>query len=185
MPDHFKFTFNMIDSYGKTSAKTIELRDYAGVTPDASLAQALVDAQALAEDFDAVTKSQIINVSVGMDLASLFGGWGLKAAPILGADLTEVAEYALYPDAPAFPTQRLRFAIPAPVDDLFVNQGISRALNLAASGLLDLFGNFAPTAGGEPQISDGQNVDVNAGLYGNGVSSGRFLTRRSSTPKQV
>lgn len=185
MPDHFKFTFNMIDQYGKTSAKTIELRDYEGITPDASLAQALSDAQALAEDFDQTTKAQIINVSVGMDLAGLFGGWTLKTSPISGADLTEVAEYALFPDQPAFPSQRLRFAIPSPVDALFVSPGVSRALNLGSALLGSLFSNFQSTPGGEPQISDGQNVDPNAGVYGNGVSSGKFVTRKSSTPRQI
>lgn len=184
MPDHFKFNFKLRDEFNRTTAKTVEMRDYAGITLDASLAQALTDAQQFAEDFDSTTKLQIVDVTVNIPLTSLFGGWGLKTAPLPGADVTEVATYNLIPNAPAFASQRLPFSIPSPVDALFVNPAVSKVLDLAASELTALIANFANTAGGEPQLSDGQTVDTTAGSYGNGVASAAHHTRKKSGTRQ-
>lgn len=185
MADNFKFRFNMVDSYGNTSAKNVEFRDYAGVTPDASLAQAITDAEAFAEALDQATKAQIVGVEVSFDLAGLFTGWVLKGAPIAGADITDIAEYALYADNPPYPGKTIPFSVPAPHDDLFINPTVSRLLDLGASQITNLVARFANTAGGEAQLSDGENVDTGAGLYSNGIKAGNWASRKRRLPRQL
>lgn len=167
MAHDFSLRVKLLDDSGEITTKTYQMRGYTGVTFDLSFQQAFADANDLMTDLDNATGAQIIEAVLGAELQTdnIFNSY--KNSPVTGCDVTDLAKFSVYLDG----SNQLKTAnhnIPAPVASGFLGTSGPDAhiVDITQAVWTNYFANFAPTAGGEVQISDGENVDTAAGSGG-------------------
>ena len=167
MAHDFVLVTKLMDINGEKTTKTIELNGYAGVTIDLSWQAALNDAQAYLADLDNMTGCQLVSASLNTRLEqdNLFNTF--KNAPLAGSDVTDLLKYTVALVANDV-LKSAPHTIPSPVVGLFLGTtGPSAHIPDITSGLAaSYFENFEPQAGGGPQISDNENVDLAQGSGG-------------------
>lgn len=167
MAHDFTLYVKLRDISGEKTTKTYVLNGYLGADATLSFAEALTDATALLADLDNASEAQIVEAGLKfhMERDDPFNTY--KNAPLAGSDVTDVAKFTLFLDG--VDTEKTApHAIPAPMQTGFLGTTGEEAhiVDITDSIWTNYFANFAASPGGEPQISDGENVDTGRGSGG-------------------
>ena len=167
MAHNFRLNVKLLDDSGEETRKTYTMNGYTGVTFDLSFQQAFADAQDLLTDLDNATEAQIVEAGLVAYLETDNFFNTLKNSPVANSDVTDIARFTVYLDNPDI-NKTANHDIPAPVASGFLGASGPDAhiVDITSAKWTDYFANFAATAGGEVQISDGENVDTARGSGG-------------------
>ena len=180
MPHDFRFNFTLQDAHNEQRAASFQGKGYNGATLALSFGQAYTDFLELATALDEITGARIVNATLEVQFMSDFiTNLTLKNTPVAGSDITDLAQYSVFLVTDGGYNKNAVVNVPAPVDALFTNPGVSRDLDISNTDLHAFLDQFEATAGGEPQISDGENIDTSKGVNGIHVATWVSNRRRS------
>lgn len=176
MPHDFKFNFTLQDAHNEQTTVSYQGKGYLGATLALSFGEAYTDMLNLVNDLDLVTGARVVNATLEVQMMSDFvTNATLKGAPLAGTDVTDIAQYSVFLVTDGGYNKRAVVNIPAPITDLFIDATVSRDLDITEGALHNFLDNFVASAGGEPQISDGENIDTSKGV--NGIYEATWVSR--------
>lgn len=159
----WKATYIFVDEKGNTTRRN-HLLTSAGVDLSLEMQAILTATDGLLADYQAVSDAGVSYVLSVADDA-----WAGDAAAA-GSDVSDVAHVNAYIDPP--PQEKLySFAIPAPIDALFVGGAAGTDVDVSNAALIAFIANFAA----DFEVSDGENVDT---ATTNGIKDGEWRSRK-------
>lgn len=156
--------FIFVDEKGNKTTRTHE-KVTAGADMAVEFTDVLLDIDALIADYRAIS-----DAAVSMDLRMVDSDY-LGDTAEANSDVSDVAHVNAYIEGP--PNEKLySFAVPAPIDALFIGGGAGTEVDITNTALQDFVDNFSS----DWEVSDGENIDTAVGA--GGIKDGEWRSRK-------